>query len=652
MASPAVAVRGPRWTTRERPWLVSWNRKLRHLNTIVIRNLTLSQPEGRLRARVTDDDALPNTLKSPAKLLALREAKTLGHSRSSDDLRPIQERLHINGAITHEQRNGSAKAPAKDRKVRPDGFKMRRRSTLDWASATPQSRQKRMEALSASRLADVFFSLHVQGVQEPVYVSETVTKTMNPTFQHISLDGCGPGIARLDVITVKIWVKSGTHDSFHVLLEMMLSLRSLQFIGKDLAGFNHPFPQNCILFQLTDGFYTCFTDAQVDESPNPFLEARSKLSSPRTLRTASFDALLRLSKLDDSIQDALALRDRLSSDLTSLADSSRQALLAKDRLNESRDYLKTINYAKSTVEKQLRSLRQTRDSKRASLIHRRDLLSRGRTEITTGTTDLHTAQTSLPQLRTDLTTLSKAITNQRRRISSDLSSIYPISPLPNAPLSFTIRSLPLPDSESLDSTDPSHLSAALGYVSHALLLLSFYLRHPLPYPPHPRSSTSLMTDPISSLKPHATPSGPVPYPPSSPAALSDPARTFPLYPRAPGPKYRFDYALFLLNKDLHVLLADAFGVRVLDIRQTLPNLMYVLACMAAGEGELPARKAGGVRGLIRGASGSVTAAGKEGRSGEREEGRLSAAATVVGDEWEDGGGGKGRDRGTVRWKRT
>ena len=40
---------------------------------------------------------------------------------------------------------------------------------------------------------------------------------------------------------------------------------------------------------------------------------------------------------------------------------------------------------------------------------------------------------------------------------------------------------------------------------------------------------------------------------------------------------------------------------MLDIRQTLPNLKYLLYVATAGEGELPARKAGGVRGLLRGA---------------------------------------------------
>ena len=64
--------------------------------------------------------------------------------------------------------------------------------------------------------------------------------------------------------------------------------------------------------------------------------------------------------------------------------------------------------------------------------------------------------------------------------------------------------------------------------------------------------------------------------------------------------------MFLLNKDVQVLMEGAFNVRVLDVRQTLPNLMYLLFVATAGEGELPGRKAGGVRGLVRaGKMGSV-----------------------------------------------
>jgi len=43
--------------------------------------------------------------------------------------------------------------------------RLRRRSTLEWANASPQRRQEKLESVIEERLADVFFSLHVGGVE-------------------------------------------------------------------------------------------------------------------------------------------------------------------------------------------------------------------------------------------------------------------------------------------------------------------------------------------------------------------------------------------------------------------------------------------------------------------------------------------------------
>lgn len=115
-----------------RPLLLPHNRKLRHLRGIALRNLTFSRP----RVRTIDDAALN---KSPAKLESLRNAHQLHHALSSEDLRP------------------------------PAG---RRRST-NLANASPVTRKKRFENLFDSKLADAFFTLHVEGEEEPIYISET-----------------------------------------------------------------------------------------------------------------------------------------------------------------------------------------------------------------------------------------------------------------------------------------------------------------------------------------------------------------------------------------------------------------------------------------------------------------------------------------------
>lgn len=124
-----------------RPRLLPQNRKLRHLKGIWLRNLSFAPTSLR-----TADDAELN--KSPKKLQVLKETSQLHASRSSESLR-------------------------KD-SFRPDTLRpqTKRRTSLSLAHASPVARQKKLEALVDEAVGDVFFSLHVNGDNEPVYISE------------------------------------------------------------------------------------------------------------------------------------------------------------------------------------------------------------------------------------------------------------------------------------------------------------------------------------------------------------------------------------------------------------------------------------------------------------------------------------------------
>ena len=87
--------------------------------------------------------------------------------------------------------------------------------------------------------------------------------------------------------------------------------------------------------------------------------------------------------------------------------------------------------------------------------------------------------------------------------------------------------------------------------------------------------------------------------------------------------FRFEYGVFLLNKDIETLLAKQ-GVKLVDQRHTAGNLRLLLSVLTAGNGEAPSRKRGVVGGL-----GAVGDAGG-GVSGEN----------VGGEEEEEGGLGR------------
>ncbi|RDW75972.1 hypothetical protein BP5796_06793 [Coleophoma crateriformis] len=496
-----------------RPLLLAHNRRLRHLQGIYVRNLTLSRPRG----HTIDDGAL---LRSPPKLEALREHQ-LHHSHSSGDLRP----------------------------------RARRSSTTTWVNASASVRQKKLEDVIESRMADTFFSLHCTSSEDPVYVSEVVEQAMNPTFRFFDLSAFGPATTRLNTVTVRIWVKK--QGDFVPLIEEEVNLQSLQFIG---TLENHPFPSNCILFHLTDGIYT--------------LDVASKPPKPKpipALPTSSYNALMRLSNLDESIQDALATREELAKQINAILENT-----PTDESPQAEEEVFLASRYVTAERKLLKHSIRRRAELKASIASRREAIQKGEELERRTQEDIENAQEQLQNCRNLLQTTIEKMRGQRRRICEELTQIFPIEGT-DQPLLFTICGLKLPNT-SYEDSDENVISAALGYVARLVDMLQYYLSVPLPYPISASGSRALIRDEIS--------------------ILQDNQRTYPLYMKGTV-RFRFEYGVFLLNKDIEFLV-ESQGLRVMDIRQTLPNLKFLLYIGSAGNEELPARKAGGVRGLLTG----------------------------------------------------
>ncbi|KAK8232384.1 UV radiation resistance protein and autophagy-related subunit 14-domain-containing protein [Phyllosticta capitalensis] len=555
---------------RERPWILPYNRRIRHLHGITIRNLALAQPSSRPRGKTIDDDAIPSTLKTPAKTLAQRESRKLEHARSSTDLRARD--LH---PIGESAANGqSGQDISLDAPVRPNISRLRRRSTMKWSGASPLERQKKLEDVAEGRMANIFFSLHVADNEEPVYVSEEVEKAMNPNFKSFDLDPWGPSVTRLDEITVKIWAKTRAMDDHQFLLSLTASFRSLQFISKSLEKFHHPFPPNSILFHFADGIFTAFTDVASTDSHFHMVESQAKATS-KSLTSSSYDQLMRLSTLDDCIQDALATRDKLTADIASVLKDNNDALSTEHEVSEGREKLKMVESTVSTQRKRLETARKKRAELQANINSRRSAMQTGRVTQENLAQDIIHGQEQLKDRTTTIRQTEEEILGHRRRVCEDLQKIYPIESIPGRSLAFTICGLFLPNSE-FDDVDETVTAAALGYATQVVAHLSIYLTVPLPYPVQPRGSTSVVEDPISMT------AGP---------------RTYPLFMKG-AVRYRFEYGVFLLNKDIEIL-SNSLGLKPLDIRHTLPNLKYLLYVATAGKGDIPDRKAGGFRALLR-----------------------------------------------------
>ncbi|PSR79987.1 hypothetical protein BD289DRAFT_455578 [Coniella lustricola] len=516
-----------------RPLLLAQNRKVRHLRAIFLRNLTFD----RIQGRSADDSEVKH---SPGKAEALRESSKLQHSASTENLYSLR--------------------PASTR----------RRST-NLGSATPLTRQKHIEASIDKRVANVFFSLHLPGDDggDPLYISEVGERATNFDFRSFELSrDADATVLRSPQLTVKVWTQRSGAWSLH--LEQFLDLRRLNFLG-GLVGTN--FPPNCLIFHLIDGAYTL-------ELPAKPFPPKQGLLEP----TSSYNALMRLSTLGNSIQDALATQDKLKEQICSLVADHADSQL---QLTEADDGLKLANKYVTAEQRAVKGTIQQIEHLQTSITDRRDMISQGRSLMDKTDQDMKNALAKLVQDKEQCNTTKDEIRGQRRRICEDLNEIFRIEPVPNGkPLQFQIRGIYLPNAEDygaglLSGAQEDELSAALGHVALLTQHLEMYLSVPLAYPITCCGSRSYVTDHISILK--------------------DPVRDFPLYiPRGgSSAHFRFDYGWFILNKNIETL-CTAQGLKVMDIRHTLPNLKYLLYVCSAGTDELPERKKGGVRGLRAG----------------------------------------------------
>lgn len=355
------------------------------------------------------------------------------------------------------------------------------------------------------------------------------------------------------------------------MLEELIDLRHLNFIGTLL---NRRFPPNALIFHLEDGIYSL-------DFPNRIAEPRK---APPT-GTSSYNALMRLANLESSIEDAIHTRDKIVHQINQILEHTppdhSPAKQIEAKLGEK--YVTAQQRANKQAERRREDLKQ-------SIRYRRDAIVKGRKVQEKAAEDIANNREKLEAARVLVEKTVQQINGQRRRICSDLCDIFPITPIPNAPpLSFAICGIPLPnskyDASTLKTINEDVLSAGLGLVALLTKNLQLYLSHHLPYPLLPYGSRSLARDDIS----HFTNS-------------KSTGRDFPLFlPRggSTSGQWRFEYAWFLLNKDIEVLCASQ-GLRVVDIQHTLPNLKYLLYVCSAGSEEVPERKKGGVRGLWAG----------------------------------------------------
>lgn len=298
---------------------------------------------------------------------------------------------------------------------------------------------------------------------------------------------------------------------------------------------------------------------------------RSRRSRRADARTASSQDLLQLVTLWSCIIDheeslAKVIRQidtTLNNDVVAILnrEASEREVRVEDRQSEAKEILGRASLLREDIASRRKKIKQRRDMlATAGLMHAEEQVSLQQTAV------------EVSEQKQCLDALRKRLPVIRTALISTLSKIYPIELLSSSELLFTVLAVPLPI--PLDTTEPapplslaSHkevtedaVATALGFAAQLVQLLAIYMGKGLTYPITCIGSRSLIRDNISAMV------GP---------------RMFPLFSKGVD-TYRFEYGVFLLNKDIEMLMADR-DLRALDMRHTLPNLKNLLLTLTDGE---------------------------------------------------------------------
>ena len=240
-------------------------------------------------------------------------------------------------------------------------------------------------------------------------------------FNFLFFDLSAHPASRSCILTVHAWARRPGQAWLH-LVEEVVDLRRLNFIGTLL---DRRFPPNALIFHLEDGVYS--------------LDFADRAAEPRRappVATSSYNALMKLANLESSIQDAIDTRRRIMVQIDALLGDDPPD--AKDMAEEE------ATLAERYVAAQRRTNRQAqrrRDELRESLAARRAAMAKGSESQARAEEDIAHNREQLEASRRRVESTEHQIRGQRRRICSELSDMFPIAPIPDAPpLSFQMSS--------------------------------------------------------------------------------------------------------------------------------------------------------------------------------------------------------------------
>ncbi|KAI0367504.1 hypothetical protein BV20DRAFT_970472 [Pilatotrama ljubarskyi] len=297
----------------------------------------------------------------------------------------------------------------------------------------------------------------------------------------------------------------------------------------------------------------------------------SHIRRKRAVKSASLQDILKLINLQACIADTEQSLSDIVREIDKTVVHNEVSILLRE-VSEREAWISELKDERSKVDHEAENLRNHIEAWREDLRRRREVLALARQAHEQDLAEESRMESTILGERTRLSSLRSLLPIIRSNLISIVSFIYPIELVSPPDLLFTILDVPLPI--PVAPTDPApplslpahkevtedSVATALGYSAQVVHLLAAYMGHRLVYPVTCVGSRSTIKDGISAMV------GP---------------RNFPLFSKGVD-TYRFEYGVFLLNKDIEMLMTER-NLRALDMRHTLPNLKNLLLTLTDNE---------------------------------------------------------------------
>ncbi|SCZ89209.1 BZ3500_MvSof-1268-A1-R1_Chr1-1g01030 [Microbotryum saponariae] len=283
------------------------------------------------------------------------------------------------------------------------------------------------------------------------------------------------------------------------------------------------------------------------------------LRETRMVKVADVEALLRFKRVEhERCENKRTLHEQKQRLGAIFGDADGEAALFRES-EELQDQVDDLVAVRDDLRLDIAEIGSELEQRKDELRQRRIRLESARSMNEARAVGLDQQRASLRQSEGACAKIRRAIEARRAQLITLLTHMFPIEPVATdgSSLLFSILSIPLPNSTYPPNSSDDQLSSALGYAAQVVSALAAYIGVPLHYPIKCLGSRSAVIDPISMMR------GP---------------RAFPLYGKGVD-KYRFDYGVFLLNKDIEQLMYSQ-GLTVIDLRNTLPNLKALVLALS------------------------------------------------------------------------